>query len=424
MQGTLTLREYETARIGPRWDAGGKVVSRHEVAALDRHQRETGQKCFELGYRSIRATNWVGVIGLGKRSIEVIPKIEDSDSKKVRENLLHMVSIAGLVPISEADITSLANSNKSLLAAYMELYVQHLDREWRTGQIRRYVVREENRTCLKGKLLLPKHLRNNLLHGERFFTASDEFLCDNPVSQLLKAALRRCRDQRFSHLLGQKAKSVLPEFDEVSDVEFPAEAMQAVVVDRCISRFAPLLAMAKFILREVSPSTSTSASPVYSLLFDMNVVFERFIASELRAAMRHEPVRVKYQVRGKSLLLKSGKKQFRLLPDMGVFSKQQNLCMIDTKWKRLNMDRPHSNVSQADVYQMYAYGKEYNSPRVILLYPQHGSLPQEVADYEHSDRDPGRQILVRTIDVSQPLRKRAVRNRLRASLHSMAMETD
>ena len=39
--------------------------------------------------------------------------------------------------------------------------------------------------------------------------------------------------------------------------------------------------------------------------------------------------------------------------------------MIDTKWKRLDMSRPHENVSQSDVYQMYAYGKEYDLPKVI-----------------------------------------------------------
>lgn len=422
IRGALTLREYEKARIGSVWNAMDKKVSRREVALLDLHQRQTGKKLFDLDYRSIMATNWVGVIGLANRCIEVIPKIDEPNELKARENLLYMIARAGLVPLSAADIAQLANTNKPLLAAYMELYVNHLTREWRKGQIRRYVLHEENRTCLKGKLLLPIHLRTNLLHQERFFTASDEFTCDNAVSQLLKAALRRCEEQGFSSRVVQKAKSLMPDFEEVSDSQPSVQDMKHIQVDRCISRFEPLLNMAKFILKDVSPSPAESGHAVYSLMFDMNDVFERFIAAEMKAAMRGEPVRVKYQVTERSLLKRNGCRQFALRPDIGVFQRKRILCMIDTKWKRLDRNRSHDNVAQSDIYQMYAYGKEYDSPRVILLYPQHGELPSRVADYQHHEGEPAKRIEVRTIDVSEPLSRGDIRRRLQNTLHSMVIE--
>ena len=191
------------------------------------------------------------------------------------------------------------------------------------GQIKRYVPCEENRGCLKGKLLLPDHLRLNQLHQERFFTACDEFTCDNIVSQLLKAALRKCRDQKVSNLVAQKAKSLMPDFDEVSDVRLSDTEIKSILVDRRISRFEPLLNMAKLHIEEVSPAPSASGHAVYSLMFDMNEVFERFIAAEMKAAMRHEPVSVNYQVKGKSLLRRNGLKRFALRPDMGIFQKQE-----------------------------------------------------------------------------------------------------
>lgn len=423
IRGALTLREYEGAQIGPVWDAPAKTVSRREVALIDLHQRQTGKKLFDLGYRSIKATNWVGVIGLGARCIEVIPKIDEPDELKARENLLHMIARAGLVPLSAADITRLANTNKPLLEAYMELYVEHLRKEWRKGQIRRYVLREENRKCLKGKLLLPIHLRMNLLHRERFFTASDEFTCDNDISQILKAALRRCQEQLFSNHVAQRAKSLLPDFEDVSDVQSCAWDMEHIRVDRCINRFEPLLNMAKFILQDVSPSPAESGHAVYSLMFDMNDVFERFIAAEVRSALRGEAVRVRYQVSGRSLLLQNGRRQFALRPDIGVYQGKRNLCLIDTKWKRLDRNRAHDNVSQSDIYQMYAYGKEYDSPRVILLYPRHNAFPNTVADYKHLDGEPPKCIQVRTIDVSEPLARKEVRSRLRETLQRIVFGT-
>ena len=44
--------------------------------------------------------------------------------------------------------------------------------------------------------------------------------------------------------------------------------------------------------------------------------------------------------------------------------------MLDTKWKNL-VDKPRLNygISQADMYQMYAYAKKYETSEIWLLYP-------------------------------------------------------
>lgn len=419
--GTLVLREYQAARVGITWDPNSRIVPHRVVALLELHQRATGKRLFELGHRSIKATNWVGVIGVGKHCIEVIPKIDEPNELKARENLLHMIARAGLVPLTAADIARLGNTNKPLLSAYMELYIDHLAREWRKGQIKRYILREENRTCLKGKLLLPDQLRTNLLHQERFYTAHDEFTSDNSISRLLKAALQRCHGQTFSSRISQKARLLLADFDEVSDLDIDNHEIERIQVDRTISRFEPLLNMAKFIIKHLSPSPAVIGSAVYSLMFDMNVVFERFIAAEMKVAFRGESSRVRYPAKGKSLLQKDGRRRFALEPDIGIWSSGRFQCLVDTKWKRLDQNLSHSNVSRADIYQMYAYGKRYDVPKVILLYPHHSDLPKAVADYQHSGDEPSKRILVRTIDVSEPLNHRDVTTRLRKDLREMVI---
>lgn len=52
--------------------------------------------------------------------------------------------------------------------------------------------------------------------------------------------------------------------------------------------------------------------------------------------------------------------------------------IIDTKWKRLaaSIDDAKQGVSQSDVYQMMAYGRLYECPRLMLLYPHHDELGQ------------------------------------------------
>lgn len=42
---------------------------------------------------------------------------------------------------------------------------------------------------------------------------------------------------------------------------------------------------------------------------------------------------------------------------------------MDTKWKVLSDAKPNYGISQADMYQMYAYQKKYSAENVTLLFP-------------------------------------------------------
>ena len=48
--------------------------------------------------------------------------------------------------------------------------------------------------------------------------------------------------------------------------------------------------------------------------------------------------------------------------------------VLDTKWKLINQESKNYDLSQADLYQMYAYGKKYGSDNVYLIYPKSKSF--------------------------------------------------
>jgi 5-methylcytosine-specific restriction enzyme subunit McrC len=47
---------------------------------------------------------------------------------------------------------------------------------------------------------------------------------------------------------------------------------------------------------------------------------------------------------------------------------------LDTQWKLLSDNAWNYGISQADMYQMYAYSKKYKADRIVLLYPHSDSL--------------------------------------------------
>ena len=62
---------------------------------------------------------------------------------------------------------------------------------------------------------------------------------------------------------------------------------------------------------------------------------------------------------------------FTMKPDMNL--KWDDVRFIfDVKWKRINENDNDSKhgISQADVYQLFAYGKKYGCRHVALVYPK------------------------------------------------------
>jgi len=81
-------------------------------------------------------------------------------------------------------------------------------------------------------------------------------------------------------------------------------------------------------------------------------------------------------------------KKFALRPDI-VLKKDGRIVILDTKWKSLiDNERKNYGISQADMYQMYAYSKKYEAPEIWLLYPvndvMRGHAPIEFVSDENT----------------------------------------
>ncbi|TVQ96857.1 MAG: hypothetical protein EA399_14975 [Desulfovibrionales bacterium] len=425
MSVRLVVSEYERFRIGKCWSADQISISHDAANVLSYSQERSGRELIRLGWKGAQATNWVGSLGIGRDCLDILPKIDDPSGGKsrarARQNLLWMVARAGLIPTAPAELVRLGGQDAPLIKVFMDLYVGKLASEWRKGSVRDYLVEEANRSFLRGKLLLPEHLRANLLHRERFFTACDEFSSDTPLSRVLKGALRICAAQVFSPDLANKARKLLHDFDSVADAEYCPAELDSMTFDRRFNRFAPLFELAKKILMSRSPESGSQREQFYSLLFDMNEVFEKFVAAEIQTALAGSEYIVNSNAEKRYLLLEGNKKCFGMCPDIQIKKRKETQFLVDTKWKRLDPGKSHFGVSQQDIYQMYAYGKEYNPKKTILLYPHNSALKQDksmIARLFHNN-DRGQIIEVHAIDITKDMREMSVTIEMRQSLEGM-----
>ena len=108
----------------------------------------------------------------------------------------------------------------------------------------------------------------------------------------------------------------------------------------------------------------------------METLFESYIAQRLRKHLNLQEFTVSAQDR--SFHLFDCPRQFLMKPDIVVKRKQDGtVFVLDTKWKLLSPEKANYGISQADMYQMYAYQKKYGAKSITLIYPSTDVLTKE-----------------------------------------------
>ena len=66
-----------------------------------------------------------------------------------------------------------------------------------------------------------------------------------------------------------------------------------------------------------------------------------------------------------------GRSAFTMKPDMNLKWGDVRF-ILDVKWKHINANGndPKHDINQADMYQLFAYGKKYGCRHVALVYPK------------------------------------------------------
>ena len=140
------------------------------------------------------------------------------------------------------------------------------------------------------------------------------------------------------------------------------------------------------ILLNKSFSTFSGDSKASALLFPMEKIFETFVSLYIENIFRTHRYEVSCQDSVYYLLSEGNRKIFALRPDIVLPNENGQKTIINLKWKRL-MDKPEKNygISQADMYQMFAYSKKYKAKNVWVLYPMVNELKDRMIQFQEEE---------------------------------------
>jgi len=256
----------------------------------------------------------------------------------------------------------------NLYEIFINMYIQEVRNLMKKGLRSAYLPVQDNLNYYKGKLNVGEHIKRNLIHKERFYVGYDEFDINRPENRLIKSTLLKLQKLSSSTANLKEIRQLLLHFEMVKSSSNYTRDFSLVVIDRNTKDYETLMRWSKVFLLNQSFTTFSGNTTARALLFPMEKVFEAYVAKHLKQALADLPWEVSTQDRGYYLF--DQPKKFALRPDIVVTGDDQSAIVLDTKWKSLiNQPRKNYGISQADMYQMYAYSKKYNTKEIWLLYP-------------------------------------------------------
>lgn len=331
-------------------------------------------------FRRVRFKQYCGIVRLPTCVIEVLPKTTDrtaaSDEgskdqiEAGRAALLQMLHYVHGFPVSQVGAVGQTSMSMPLLDVFIRHFLQETLALVKRGLIARYVEHEDNLTVLRGRLLVSQDSRLNQFRPDRKFCSFDELTVDNPYNQALRQTLAVVRNWIVSVQVQQLWFELWSTFAGLEAVPFDSAKVAALPRHRLVARYEPALMWCEWLLKLHSPALLVGSHEAPALLFDMNSLFEAYVAACVQRDHRGAGFSVHVQGPARNLACLETSRSpdvFTLYPDVTVIARREGApaAIYDAKWKLVDAQ----GVSEKDMYQMLAYAVAFDCHEIFLVYP-------------------------------------------------------
>ena len=374
----LVVREYQSLTGLHRDDE--RDLMRFALAQRD---GEGGRRPPVFARRNGRlyAQNYVGIIETRRGTvIEILPKVNlsvdgEEETRQVFLTMLRDWRGLGQAQLDGASIRAIRRFD--MFEAFVHLFLTSVVLLTRRGLARAYRSREANLTRLRGRILFPRHVRENLVDRSRFYVGYHEFTADRPANRLIHLALRRLAPIVRHPANRQRVHQLRIFFSNVPTPTNLGDDWARYRVDRSMRHYDAVMPWIGLFLFGQGLATFSGSHVSRSLPFPMEEVFEDFVTAAVRRHQRRYTVHAQGPKRHLAVD-GAGKHAFWMKPDIVLKRRGQVQTILDTKWKDVDPSMRNYGVRQDDAYQLFAYGTAYGCRRVALVYPKTARFPETV----------------------------------------------
>lgn len=310
----------------------------------------------------IKTEAHVGIIRFADFQLNILPKIIGENASSCLENLMFMLRYTKKLDIHTMDSAEISKTKQPFLEILIARYANILLNALQRHIPHHYETKEDNLPAVRGRILFAKNQLANMGNLARVYCQFDEFTSDNLLNQTFKFVAQALCLLTAVPATRARLNKILAIYEDVELRPISYVQAKKILLNRNQLIFKDVLDLALLFLQHTTISLHNKTFTNLAILFDMNKLFEEFVAAALEKAF---PGQVRTQ---KSLTIIDSidgytNTSYSIRPDI-LF---RNDTIIDTKYKIL--DLPDNKPSEADIYQMLAYNRFFNRRNIILCYP-------------------------------------------------------
>ena len=286
------------------------------------------------GFNKIKFINYVGIISIGNFVIEILPKISiTNDIVKDRKMLMFMLAKCNKISVNINEVLETNIVNESLLDILTKVFTKKLLLELQKGLYLEYVTQEDSLNKIKGKVMLTQNAKFNYINKSKIYCRYDEFTENNTfnsillrTTNLLLSVINNLNVKKELNII----KSIL---NDVDDIYIPLAMLENYKLNKKNERFKEAFILAKLILNNSTMNKSIGRENGFSILFEMNYLYEEYIGILLKETIEDKTTTVNTQEKSKYLLhnKNTGRNEIALKPDIVIYKDNKPKIIIDTK---------------------------------------------------------------------------------------------
>ncbi|MCO1335277.1 McrC family protein [Microbulbifer sp. OS29] len=405
----IQVREYATLHSDPALSASldSAQVSAQTLAWLRELGQSQGNRFIrDSGAHSVKLGSYVGFLQSPTgEAIEILPKTHRqlpsaNEAQQSRQLLQKMLAISLGISPRCAGPADLQRQPLSLHEWIFSQFLQALSRLLKRGLRSDYQRRAEESRFIRGRLNLARQAQQTPDRATWFHIEHDIF---NPAireNRLLKSALEITLKLCTTADNWRLANSFNHQMAAVPTSRAPLDELPKWRSGRLMQSYEPVKPWCRLILQNLNASFTQGEHRGIALLFPMERLFENYVAHSLRQTLPPSS-RLRTHASNQYLLkhrpegTETDSRWFQLRPDLLLESDttgkgRPQVAVMDTKWKLLSSRASSSEkykLSQADLYQLFAYGNYYMDGRghMALIFPAHGDFCQPLPRFSFSD---------------------------------------
>jgi len=337
------------------------------------------------GKQVLQILNYVGILSLPSgKIIEILPKIAD-DRQKSRKQLLKMICKVNNLPFVHFNDANLKVFDQCLSEMLIGKFLEDVQHLLKRGIRSQYIPVKNCEHFLKGKLMVSEHLRQPPQKRCFFPVEYDDYILARPENMLLRWAVDQVYHWSQNNLHRSHARKLITMLSDIPKSINPAEDFKKWKDDRLMQHYAQIKSWIELIIRKQSPITQAGDVKGISMLFPMEQLFEKYVYRVIK-----EHITSGYFIHSQFyagwLANHKGQKLFKMKPDLVIQRENDRVGIADTKWKALDQmsfDTKY-NISQADMYQLFAYGQKCleKGGSLFLIYPRSKNFDKPLPSFD------------------------------------------